>query len=442
MRARQNPADAPRQRARIAPVLALAGWIVLAVLSHGGTSGNVGVLLGLLAAQWLVTGLGVRWARFLSPREWLFWGLALRLVGIVAVPILDDDYHRFLWDGRMFAVAGNPYSTTPGEHFSDEALPEEFAFVLDRINYPDVPTVYGPVTEFGFLVAYLVADADLWGWKLLLVLADVALMLAVGRLSRDAGSAVAFLAMCPLSIFETAFNAHPDALGVALMAMALASLPKSNCAGVSSGMLCGLAFGAKVFAVVMIPLLVWRGGRRALLACAAVVVAVYSPFWLIGSSADLGGLRAMGADWEFNSSGFALLNQVMDPARARLASLALISLGLGAGLIVGVRRRVGLEGLGEYAFLWTFLWAPAFNPWYALWLLPFVALRRRPGGVAVLGAVSLSYLTRMNLGSTDLDGFSHPAWVRPVEFGIIALAYLPGLITGLASLRRKPAASQ
>jgi hypothetical protein len=56
-------------------------------------------------------------------------------------------------------------------------------------------------------------------------------------------------------------------------------------------------------------------------------------------------------------------------------------------------------------------------------------------GITTLAVVSLSYLTRQNLGQGVLDGFGHPAWVRPVEFGLIALA----MIVDLCRLRqRKP----
>ena len=53
---------------------------------------------------------------------------------------------------------------------------------------------------------------------------------------------------------------------------------------------------------------------------------------------------------------------------------------------------------------------------------PFVALRPSAMGVAALGLVSLSYVTGLNLGAPGLDNFAHPGWVRPVEYGGIAVA--------------------
>ena len=38
--------------------------------------------------------------------------------------------------------------------------------------------------------------------------------------------------------------------------------------------------------------------------------ALYAPFWVRGSAADLDGLRAMAGEWEFNSSIFAIVQAV------------------------------------------------------------------------------------------------------------------------------------
>jgi len=411
---------------RALPAAALGLWILLAWLSHAAPSGLVVLLLLILAGQWILTLAGVRRAWEFGLREWILWGIAFRLAGLFALPVLDDDSHRFLWDGRMFALTGDPYATAPAEHFADEDLPEDFGAVLDRVNYPDVPTVYGPLTQCGFLLAYLVAPASLWPLKGILLLADLALMLAVRRLAcpGDAPRAVAFVAHCPLSVFETAFNAHPEALSVALLALAMVA--GTGRAPWRAGILGGLAVCAKIFAGILVPFILLRQGWRAIAACAGVVLAGYGAFWLQGTSADLAGLRAMADAWEFNSSGFALVERALGPSAARPAALALFALGWGfAGLRV-LRKRATASECGFFLFAWFFLWSPTFNPWYALWLLPFVAVRRGPGGIAILAFVSLSHLTRMNLGSADLDGFAHPRWVKLLECGLIAVAFLAG----------------
>ena len=407
------------------PLAALTGWLLLAWLSHRPPTGFVWWLLAVLAAQW---ALALFFCRRGVTRDslwpWLGWGIAFRIVGLFALPILEDDYFRFLWDGRMSALTGNPYATAPVEHFADTNLPPTFAAILDQINYPDVPTIYGPIFQLGFLFGYLVTPSALWPWKLLLFGADVVLMITLRRFGRgDLGArAAAFAAWCPLSIFETAFNAHPDALAVSLMTIAIVAR-ESNRDG-WLGVWCGAAVGAKILALLLVPFLLWRRRWTAWTGFTAIIAVCYAPFWLQGSAADLAGLRVFASEWEFNSSGYALLTWGLGAQWARLVAAVLFSVGWLLLLRFWVCRVKNTHVLppGLLVFGLFFLLSPTFNPWYALWLVPFVALQPTLTGISTLAVVSLSYLTRQNLGETTLEGFAHPAWVRPIEFGLIAAA--------------------
>jgi Glycosyltransferase family 87 len=414
---------------RLWPCLAALGWLLLAWFSRRPPAGLVWWLLALLGLEWALTVFLWRQARPERWRRWLVWGIAFRCIGLFAHPILDDDSYRFLWDGRMFAVTGNPYATVPASHFADATLPPAFAAILDHVSYPDVPTLYGPLTEAGFLLGYGMAPGVLWPWKLLLLGADVALLFLIRNLGRnETGARAAMIAAwCPLSVFETAFNAHPDALAVSLLTAAL--LARQSPRDTWLGFCCGAAAGARVFALLLAPFLLWRRGARAWIGFLAALLLCYAPFWWQGSTADLEGLRAFAGQWEFNSSVYGLLAWVGGPDSARPLSTLLFGAGW-IGLFYFWARRAG--GLPEpppglWVFGLFFLLSPTFNPWYALWLLPFVALRPTPAGLTVLAAVSLSYLTRQNLGENVLDGFAHPVWVRPLEFGLMGAAWGLGM---------------
>lgn len=409
--------------------LAGMGWGTLAWWSHTNDPLSVWWLLAVLGMEWgiflALTG-NARLRAGVSIRSIWITAIAFRVCGLFATPILEDDHHRFLWDGYVFAHTGNPYATAPAEWFDAAATPDEFQEVLDQVNYPDVPTIYGPLTELGFLVSYLTAPAKLWPWKLLLLAADLALLCALQRLAGKDVSlrTMAFVAWCPLSVLETSFNAHPDALAVALLAIAMVAGKSGHLQWL--GVCCGAAVAAKVFAVLLVPFLLWRRSWPAWLTCALTVLAFYLPFWLQGGAADLAGLRAFARDWEFNSSIFAVLAWWLGPAPARVtAALLFVALWL-AAFVHASRLTDHAAPLppGLFIFAAFFLLSPTFNPWYALWLLPFVALRPTPAGITLLAAVSLSYLTEQNLGHAGLNGFAHPWWVRPLEFGLVAFAFI------------------
>ncbi len=71
-----------------------------------------------------------------------------------------------------------------------------------------------------------------------------------------------------------------------------------------------------------------------------------------------------------------------------------------------------------------FLFAPVVNPWYLLWLLPFVCAHPSAWGVAALASISLSYSHGLFLQLPELVPYQHPGWVRPAEIGVVGLAWL------------------
>ena len=333
---------------------------------------------------------------------------------------MEDDHFRYLWDGRQLGTGANPYATAPADHFGADA--EAFDAILDQINYPHVRTIYGPVAQAGFALSYWIAPGKLWPWKLIVIGCDLLLVGLVIRLSRPADGqshcpAAALIAgWCPLSVFETSFNAHPDIIGVTLLVGAIVLWRKGRvhwCAA-----LCAFAVGAKVFALLIAPFLLGRKGRTWVV-FAAALLAVYLPFVLWGAT-EFDGLRAFAADWEFNSSLHGLLAAAAG-ARAAQAMLAILFVAI---WLYALGRwqdsRTGMFPPGDIIFGAFFLCAATVNPWYLLWLLPFVALRPTVIGVTAMAAISLSYVTFDNLGLEG--GFGHPQWLRPIEYGLIALA--------------------
>jgi hypothetical protein len=413
--------------------LSLAGWAVLSLLSFR-EKGLLPVLGAAWAWQWLLflSGLwmlaGLR--RPASLKTIVLWAVLFRLCGLAALPILEDDYYRFLWDGRQSVLTGTPYATAPEDHFNATNLPDRFAEILDHVNYPSVPTIYGPVCQYAFAACYLIAPGQLWPWKALLVLVDVGVLVLVSRVAGHAfGSAAPTLAAfvfgwCPLTVFETSFNAHPDILGILFVLAAL--LMRFRGLAAACGMFCGLALGAKVFGLLLVPFLLVRSAKG-WGAFAATAAALYAPFWMQGSLAELAGLASFARDWEFNSSLFGLLQFAAGSRAARL----ICSLGFAVfALALFVRWcRTELKTPcalaippGTLLFGAFFLCSPAVNAWYLLWLAPFVALKPGPAGLSALALVSVSYVTGLSLGDPALDNFEHPAWVRPLEYGGVALA--------------------
>lgn len=232
-----------------------------------------------------------------------------------------------------------------------------------------------------------------------------------------------FYGWCPLAVTETAFHAHPEAW--ALLWLLAAWLLATRNRYFVTGVLSAFAVGGKLFALLAVPFLAWRRPAIILSAFLAVLGIIYAPILATGSSAEWGGLHAMAGSFEFNSFGYALLAGMFGSSSAR--SLWLILFGVVATILFGrwAQQKLSLQQAPVTDVLLAFfLLTPVLNPWYLVWLVPFVALAPTRRAVALLAVVPLSYATGLNLGDPTLATYGQPNWVRPIEFGFFFLAAL------------------
>ena len=137
--------------------------------------------------------------------------------------------------------------------------------------------------------------------------------------------------------------------------------------------------------------------------------------------------------WEFNSTLFAVIANISGASAAKWICLFLFSI-----FYIYYAGRWHLNHTetiprGDWVFGVFFLFSAVVNPWYLLWLLPFVAVFPSTPGVAALIVVTLSYVHGLNLPESGLRPYEHPLWVRWAEMVVLAAA-------GIAEVyvRRKP----
>ena len=402
--------------------IGLVGYAALAYWSRFADPGlaTFFTLIGWVSLPWLAVFAYFRHhPDKLSFGHLVLWAVLFRVCGLFGVPLFEDDYFRYLWDGYRFAETGTPYGWMPAASFADVNVPELFQRILDHINHPDLPTIYGPTTEFAFLLGHLVSPASLIPLQLILIGVDVLLI----RLLRRAASPafVLLYAWCPLVIKEIAFTAHPDGLGVCLLIAAV--LVKHRGQAIWAAALLALAVGAKVFALLLVPFVLMRAGARAWVTFIGVLAGLYLPFVVQGGT-ETTALAAFASGWEFNAALFALVTVYVPPSEAKfLIGAGLVALG-GAYWLRYRRQGAGQIPRGDWVFGLFLLAAPVINPWYALWVLPFAAIHPSRWAWTASTTLFLAYVTAINLGHLHLDPFSQPTWVRPVEFGLVLGALL------------------
>ncbi len=334
-------------------------------------------------------------------------------VTLAGTPAFEDDYFRFIWDGWRTVQNGTPYGVAPDQFFIDDSVPMTLKSVLDGINNPEYPTIYGPVLQISFALLFALFGPNPLGLQL--IFAGINLMLIALLLRRHAPSQVVLYAWNPLVIAETSLHLHPDGLLAAAMFIAIVAGHKRP---IIAGLFLGLAAGVKLVALAAWPLLL-RLRPQALLAAVASLGCLYLLFLTQGQGAGFDSTATFATLWHFNPLLYEPLFQLFGWQVARIPAVMI------AGLLVlwlHARSRSIDDVPLAAIFGIILLFAPAVNSWYLLWLLPFAVGRRQIWPFAATVALPFSYLTGLNMGDQALDAFAvHPV-ARIAEAAIILLA--------------------
>jgi hypothetical protein len=404
----------PSSRAWIGLVLLAAGLLGPAVAGGLRAPAPRLLLVYVLAAAGFL--LLVSAGDALPLRAVLLVALLARLAFFPVAPALTDDYHRYLWDGRVQLAGVNPYRYAP----SDARLDGVAFAERELINHPQLRTPYPPLAQALFLgLARL--DGGLTLLKLALGLADLLTAAAVWWLAgavRRRRALLLYLA-CPFVVVETWWSAHLDVVAVlcVMLAAGLLARRRDTSAGVA------LAVGALVKVTplaLVVPALLGRRARPLpfLLGFAPALVLPALPYALTGGV--LGSLTDAGTRWTASPAVFALLDAALPPA----AALA-IAAALGVGGVVAASLLFQGRGLTAAAFAWSWtavvLVLPAIHPWY--WL-----------GPAALG-LAAGVWTPVLLGLAAPLRYAAAGRALPAHLVLTTVAWLPAA-AGVVELRR------
>ncbi len=425
-----------RPRARGARTPIVLGFLELVFLTALGWWPEAGVpfpRLALLAGAFAVYCGAARAAFDGRADTPLIWGFAFlfRVVLLPCVPFLSDDIYRYLWDGHVQLAGISPYLHPPDAPELESIRTAWHA----RINNPSISTIYPPFAQMVFAAGAL-AGGSMLALKVLWTLADLAACLLLAKVAHRTGRSVpgtlVLFAWSPLLVVETAWSGHFESLGVLLLvAVVFLALPArgtgstddspdtpgidpvagSSGAGFAPrplapwamGAVLALAALAKFAPIVALPALTRRYGVRLAAACAIVLVLFHLPYAEAGS-ALWAGLATYAEHWRAYEGAFAVIEAVLPGPRA--------SRYLSGVLVLAVVAWATFRNFNaERALFWILgaglLLSPTFHPWYALWILPFAALRRNRAWILLSG---LAFVTYWGLGPYLETG----EWPRPL----------------------------
>ncbi len=423
--------------------VALAGAMALIAWVRAQEAGNAPVLV------WGQVAVGVAYLALLAARPrrmnrrlvmaMLLLAVAMRLPWFFLPASSGEDHCRYMWDGAVVAHGINPYKHPPQDvasgHVADptlERLAETGRETLAGINHPHLRTIYPPVAEGAFALAYWITPFGLTGWRIVLLAFDAMAALAVVGLLRKAALplSLAFVYLWnPLLVIESYGGCHVDLLAGAMVAVFAWSLVAKR--PVASAFAFAGAIGVKLWPVLLLPFLLramWGRWRQLTLAAgilALCVSAMAVPFAsAFGTDAD-SGLLTYARTWSGRSGAYELLNNCGWWLRTRF-SLDMDGHYVGRGLMMliflpavlwlGVRGRDDVPSLCRrmgLVILLMLLLGPVLWPWYYVAVIPLAAIANPRLGLLLWTALlPLCYLEGSGLSATHLAWIVHiPVWL-------------------------------
>ncbi len=405
---------APRSRTVGGALVFLATCLGVVMLSHEPEVSVLHYVATVSAGTALASALLWRSAR-IAPLLVLAIALIGHGIALFGSTVFEDDYYRFIWDGWRLLEAGTPYGIPPQDFVNDPSVPAAMQGVLEWVNYPHLPTIYGPVLQMIFAATTFFSGTDELGLRL--VFAAASLLTSALLLRKYSADRVVLFAWNPLVVVETTVHLHADIfVGLALFAAVLAGRRHP----VLAGCLLGIAAGVKLVALAAWPILL-RLRPVALISAIATLAILYGIFAVQGLGVGFDSTETFATIWHFNPLGYQPLFMAFGPTWGRVTALLI------AGMIVIWlhARSCSFDDVPLAAVFGVIvLFAPAVNTWYLMWLLPLAVGRKEVWPYVASAALPLSYLTGLNLEDFSLEPFQVHPLAQYAQWSLIAAAIL------------------
>ncbi len=319
--------------------------------------------------------------------------VAVRLMLLIAPPMLSSDLYRYIWDGRVQMAGINPYLFVPDD--------ENLRFLRDAVIFPMINrasyahTIYPPAAQIFFalthsLTTLRIATAGLDGLV-------IVLLIRLLRRSAITSAHVLIYAWNPLVFWEFGNNAHVDALAALLLLVAVLAVISQR--PIWAGVALGAAMLTKFLPAIVAPALWPRGGWRMALAAGATVAGLYAAYanWDHAGWQVLGFLGQYGQEEKLDTGqGYWLLAVLglpgwFTPYYLAAAACGLAALGGFIAFVSAPRDALAICRTATWLIIALLLILSPHYAWYYGWLAAFAAIAPSRAAVFLSSAALLLY---------------------------------------------------
>ncbi|WP_066221681.1 glycosyltransferase 87 family protein [Formosa haliotis] len=251
------------------------------------------------------------------------YSILFRVIFIVSIPNLSQDFYRFIWDGRMLFEGFNPFLHTPDSFI----LNDEFPIAQAQDLYQGMGalsashfTNYPPVSQLCYFLAALFAKQSILGavvvMRLLIICADIVTLYFGSKLLKHLKLPTYYIfwyILNPFIIIELTGNLHFEGVMICFLVISLYLLQKLKWQW--AAVTFSLAVATKLIPLIFLPLILkYLRLKKGLLFCAIVGIiniALFLPFMsmeFISNYTETVGLWFK--NFEFNASIFNIVKGI------------------------------------------------------------------------------------------------------------------------------------
>lgn len=370
-------------------------------------------------------------------------GVVFRLVFLLAIPNLSQDFYRFIWDGYLVLDGVNPYLFTPENYLQNpEGYPISIPFAqelyegMGSLNGSHF-TNYPPLKQLFFALCVLLGGKSIVGSVIamhtLLVLADVWLFQVGRKLLRNLGyseSAMLWYFLNPFIIIELVGNLHFEGIMLAFMVYSLYLLQRKKF--VWSGVFMAFSISLKLIPLLFLPILLfyflkngkeyWLKGIRYFIGLGVALFLTLLPFISLESIEPFLKTTALWfQNFEFNASVYYIIREIgyrsvgwniIETAGKLLALVIFLSV---MGLAI-FRRNQQLKTLLTsmlFAVSLYYIFATTVHPWYIAMplILGILSGYRYP--------IAWSFLVFFSYSAYGIGTVEENHWIIAIEYLVL-----------------------